>query len=121
VRLPRARSHRHLNAGVAEMKSSITRGRALALAASGAAVAAGVPAIVRAQTSAIRIAASSAATQAEGYFADQLGFFKQAGLSATITTTGRGAETLEAVVRGDIDIASATPEGIAKAIIHNIP
>jgi NitT/TauT family transport system substrate-binding protein len=103
------------------MKTTITRGRALALATSGAAVAAGFPAIVRAQTSTIRIAASSAATQAEGYFAEQLGIFKQFGISSTITTTGRGAETLEAVVRGDIDVASTTPEGVANAVLHNIP
>lgn len=96
------------------------RGHAIALAASGAA-ALGFPAVVRAQTSTLRIAASTAATQAEGYFADQLGFFKQAGITATISTTGRGSETIEAVVRGDIDMASATPEGIANAVIHNIP
>jgi NitT/TauT family transport system substrate-binding protein len=99
----------------------MTRGRALALAASGATAAAGFPAIVRAQTSTVRIAASGAATQAEGYFADQLGVFKAAGITATITTTLRGAETLAAVSRGDIDIAAATPEGIANAILHNIP
>jgi NitT/TauT family transport system substrate-binding protein len=99
----------------------ITRGRAFALTASGAAAFAGFPAVVRAQTSTIRIAASGAATQAEGYFADQLGVFKQAGISATITTTLRGSETLAAVSRGDIDIAAATPEGIANAILHNIP
>lgn len=96
------------------------RARAIALATSSAA-AFGFPAIVRAQTSTLRIGASTAATQAEGYFADQLGFFKQAGITATITTTGRGAETLEAVVRGDLDLASTTPEGVANAVIHNIP
>jgi NitT/TauT family transport system substrate-binding protein len=96
------------------------RGRALALAASGAAVV-GFPALVRAQTSTLRLAASAAATQAEGYFADQLGYFKQAGITVTINTTARGAETLAGISRGDLDIASATPQGVANAIIHNIP
>ena len=82
---------------------------------------AGFPGIVRAQTSTVRIAASSAATQADGYFADQLGLFKQAGITATITATGRGSETLQMVARGDIDMASATPQAIANAIIHDIP
>lgn len=97
-----------------------TRRQALAVAASGAATL-GFPAIVRAQASSVRMAASGAATQAEGYFADQLGVFKAAGITTTITTTLRGAETLAAVSRGDIDIAAATPEGIANAILHNIP
>jgi NitT/TauT family transport system substrate-binding protein len=97
------------------------RSQALALGASGAAAFAGFPGIVRAQASTVRIAASSAATQAEGYFADQLGAFKQAGINATISATGRGSETLQMVARGDIDIASATPQAIANAIIHDIP
>ena len=94
---------------------------AIALAASGAAVLGGFPAVVRAQTSTLRMAASAAATQAEGYFADQLGYFKQAGITVTINTTARGAETLAGISRGDLDIASATPQGVANAIIHNIP
>ena len=98
----------------------ITRGRALALAASSAAVTV-FPARVRAQSSSVRIAASPAATQAEAYFADQLGYFKAAGITATLSTAARSAETLAGVARGDIDVASATPEGIANAIIHNIP
>jgi NitT/TauT family transport system substrate-binding protein len=97
------------------------RRQAIALAASGAVAFSGFPAIVRAQTSTLRMAASAAATQAEGYFADQLGFFKQAGITVTINTTARGAETLAGISRGDLDIASATPQGIANAIIHNIP
>jgi NitT/TauT family transport system substrate-binding protein len=100
---------------------NLSRGRAMALAASGAAALAGFPAVARAQTSTIRIGASGAATQAEGYFADQLGYFKQSGITATITTTLRGAETLAAISRGDLDFASATPQGVANAIIHNIP
>jgi NitT/TauT family transport system substrate-binding protein len=98
----------------------ITRGRALALAASGAALTV-FPARVRAQSSPVRIAASAAATQAEAYFAEQLGYFKSAGITATLSSAARSAETLAAVARGDIDVASATPEGIANAIIHNIP
>ena len=95
--------------------SKVTRGRAIALAASGAAALTGFPAVVRAQASTIRIGASGAATQADGYFADQLGYFKQSGITATITTTLRGAETLAAVSRGDLDFASATPQGVARA------
>lgn len=97
------------------------RRRAIALAVSGAAALGGFPAIVRAQTSTLRMAASAAATQAEGYFADQLGYFKQAGITVSINTTARGAETLAGISRGDLDIASATPQGVANAIIHNIP
>ena len=98
----------------------ITRGRALALAASGVALTA-FPARVRAQSSTVRIAASNAATQAEAYYADQLGYFKSAGITVTLSSAARSAETLAGVARGDIDIASATVQGIANAIIHNIP
>jgi NitT/TauT family transport system substrate-binding protein len=99
----------------------MTRGRALTVAASGAAVLSAFPAVVRAQTSTVSIAASAAATQAEAYYADQLGYFKQAGITATLSSAARSAETLQLVARGDIDVASATPEGIANAVIHNIP
>ena len=99
----------------------LTRRRALALAASGVAAASIFPTPARAQTSTVRIAASAAATQAEAYYADQLGFFKQAGITATLSSAARSAETLQLVARGDIDVASATPEGIANAIIHGIP
>ena len=62
------------------------RRRAIALTVSGTVALAAFPPTARAQAASVRIAASAAATQAEAYYADQLGFFKQAGITATLSS-----------------------------------
>jgi len=95
----------------------ITRSAALALATAAALA----PRIARAQASTIRIGASAAATNAEAYYADQLGMFKQVGVTTTQTVVTRSSETLPAIIRGDLDIGCTAPQGIANAIIHGFP
>ena len=63
--------------------------------------------------------ASAAATQAEAYYADQLGYFKQAGITATLSSAARSAETLQLVARGDHHGARAQAEQ-ALAICPNL-
>ncbi len=115
------RSEDTVNTVIGSVQTDLTRRRALTLVASGATALASFPALVRAERASVRIAASPAATQAEAYYAEQLGIFKQAGISTTLSTASRGAETLAGIARGDIDVAHATPQGIANAVIHNIP
>jgi len=79
------------------------------------------PAVTFAQASPLRFAASPAATQAEAYYADQLGFFKKAGITITNTIVARGAAAVEGVISGDFDIGSSTPPNIANAIVHGVP
>lgn len=96
------------------------RSRAIASVAA-AAAALMAPRRVWAQTAAVRVGASPASTQAEAYYAEQLGFFKHAGIATTQTIVTRGADSLAGVVRGDLDVGSTTPPSIANAIIHEIP
>jgi NitT/TauT family transport system substrate-binding protein len=97
--------------------------RAAALRIGGAAVlaAATQPGRAFAQSAPVRYAASPAATQAEAYYAEQLGFFKQAGISTIGTIVARGAAAVSGVISGDYDIGSSTPPSIASAIVHGIP
>ena len=99
------------------MASRISRSAALGLAA----VTMLAPRRARSQTSPIRIGTGVAATQAEAYYAEQLGVFKQAGIATTQTIVTRGNDTLASIVRGDLDVGSTTPQGIANAIIHGVP
>lgn len=96
------------------------RSRALALAAAGA-TAAALPRRAWAQTAPIRVGTSPAATQAEAYYADQLGFFKAAGLTVTQTIVTRGIDSLAGVVASTLDVGMTTPQALANAIIHEIP
>lgn len=93
--------------------------RSSALALVAAAVA--HPSRARAQAATVRVGASAAATQAEAYYAEQLGIFKQAGITTVQTVVTRSTDTLAAVVRGDLDVGSTSPQAIANAIIHGFP
>jgi NitT/TauT family transport system substrate-binding protein len=97
---------------------TISRSHALALAAAATTLR---PRLVGAQASTVRVGASAAATQAEAYYAEQLGMFKQAGITTQQTIVTRSSDTLSAIVRGDLDVGSTTPQAIANAIIHGIP
>lgn len=96
---------------------TISRSTALAVLCSAVAV----PHIARAQNSTVRVGASPAATQAEAYYAEQLGIFKAAGISTTQTIVTRSSDSLAAVIAGDLDVGSTTPQAIGNAIIHGIP
>lgn len=99
------------------MPHRLTRARALALGV--AAVAA--PRVASAQAATVRVGASAAATQAEAYYGEQLGVFKDAGIKTTSTIVTRSSDSLSALLRGDLEVGSTTPQVIANAIIHGFP
>jgi NitT/TauT family transport system substrate-binding protein len=98
-------------------RTTISRSTAIALIAAAAAI----PRRTIAQASTVRVGASAAATQAEAYYGEQLGMFKQAGITTQQTIVTRSSDTLSAMIRGDLDVGSTTPQAIANAIIHGIP
>lgn len=101
--------------------TNVSRARAVGIG-SGALLATALrPRSACAQTlSSVHFAASPAATQAEAYYAEQLGFFKQAGITTTQTFVTRGPDALAGVLGGDFDVGSSTPPSIANAIIRGI-
>lgn len=88
---------------------------------SGAAAAAGVPLLARAQTAKLRIGAITSDTYGEAYYADDLGFFKKAGLDVEITTMTNGTAILTAVLGGALDIGISNTVAIATAVTHGFP
>jgi NitT/TauT family transport system substrate-binding protein len=95
------------------------RTRFLALAA-----AASVPARVSAQGTAaplIRFGGTTNDSAAEPYYAQELGFFKRAGLNVEITTLGNGAAIAQAIAGGALDVGGTNLVGLGTAIAHNIP
>lgn len=99
-----------------------TTSRSAALAATAAAIAATtVPRRAWSQAAPVRAGASPAATQAEVYYGEQLGVFRQMGISTTSTIVTRSSDSLAGVVRGDLDVGSTTPQAVANAIIHSLP
>ncbi len=101
------------------MTTTIPRSSAIALAA--AALAAPRRAWAQTSSPALRIGTSAASTQAEAYYAEQFGYFKQAGIATTQTIVTRSTDTLSAIIRGDLDIGLTSPQAIANAIIHGFP
>jgi NitT/TauT family transport system substrate-binding protein len=100
------------------MKPTLSRSAALVL---GAAAAVAPRRVWSQAASTVRVGASAAATQAEAYYGEQLGVFKAAGITTTQTIVTRSSDTLTAIIRGDLDVGSTTPQAIANAIIHGIP
>ena len=74
------------------MTRAVTRASAIALAAAGASA----PRLVLGQVSVVRVGASAAATQAEAYYGEQLGVFKQFGIATQQTIVTRSSDTLSA-------------------------
>jgi NitT/TauT family transport system substrate-binding protein len=103
------------------MTIRVSRGAALRIGCAAALAAAVRPSPSDAQLTPVRFAASPAGSQAEAYFAQQLGFFQQAGISMTQTFVTRGPDSVAGVLSGDFDIGSLTPGAMGNAIIRGIP
>jgi len=58
---------------------------------------------------------------AEGFYADDMGFFKAAGLDVKLTVMNNGAALTSALTAGDLDIAIASVGVVAMAHEHNLP
>jgi NitT/TauT family transport system substrate-binding protein len=106
------------------MVTSLPRpSRARLLAALGAALAAaGVPALVRAQTGIpIRVGTVAADSYAEPYYAADIGAFTKAGLNADTTTFNNGAVLAAACAGGTIDVGCGDIVSITNAVGHGVP
>jgi NitT/TauT family transport system substrate-binding protein len=83
-----------------------------------------VPAAIGAQTTTpprIRIAITSADNFAEGYYAQDAGFFAKAGLDVEVVGMTTGAQISAAVAGGAIDIGMTNTVQLVNAITHGAP
>jgi ABC-type nitrate/sulfonate/bicarbonate transport system substrate-binding protein len=55
------------------------------------------------------------------YLADQLGFFRAAGLHVTLIETGNPTQTINELATGSVDIATDGTDTIVAAVVHHLP
>lgn len=88
-------------------------------------VAIGVPAsrVLAQELAPIRVGTPGADANAQVYYANDMGFFRKAGLDAQITKIGRGTGSAvsAAVVGGALDIGEGDLVAIVNARLHGIP
>ncbi len=80
-----------------------------------------VPAIAQNAPPPIRFGGTTNDTAAEPYYAQELGYFKRAGLNVEITTLSNGAAIAQAIAGGALDVGGTNLVGLGTAIAHNIP
>jgi NitT/TauT family transport system substrate-binding protein len=98
---------------------TLTRPRALALLASGAALAYAAPA--RSQNAKLRLAVVPTDSYMEAYYALDAGFFAKAGLDVEIQTLTSGGAIANALAGGAIDVGQADPIQVAAAVNRGVP
>jgi NitT/TauT family transport system substrate-binding protein len=91
------------------------------LAGAAATWAATCPAIVRAQSSSLRILTVASDPGALPFYAQENGFFEKAGLSVTVSTMGNGAAIMGALAGDAVDIGNANAGTVAAAVIGGLP
>jgi NitT/TauT family transport system substrate-binding protein len=69
----------------------------------------------------VRIGATANDTYAEAYYAQDKGFFTNAGVTVEITTFTNGAAVSAALAAGSLDVGVSNPVQIANAVAHGIP
>ena len=89
------------------------------LAATAAAVS--FPAVLRAQTTTVRILSVPVESYALSYYARDQGFFTQHGIDAQIQSTFSGATIAEAVIAGAVDVGCASIGPMSNAFLRGIP
>jgi NitT/TauT family transport system substrate-binding protein len=81
-----------------------------------------LPAAVAGQTAAtLRIATTPIDLGAEALYADDMGFFKKAGLTVQVTLLSSGSVVAEAVSGGSVDIGQANVAALASAHANGLP
>ena len=70
---------------------------------------------------AVRVGSSLNDSNAEAFYAQEKGFFRQVGLNVEVTAFNNGAAAAAALAGGAIDITIAPPMQIAQAITRGIP
>lgn len=86
-----------------------------------AALAAALPRHARADATAINVAAMPIAGAAEVFYAQELGFFKAAGLDVHLTVLANGAAIVPAVTSGTVDIGFGSPSPLILAHVKGLP
>jgi ABC-type nitrate/sulfonate/bicarbonate transport system substrate-binding protein len=87
-----------------------------------AAAASAFPHVVAAQSSpVIRFGAPMNDTAAQPYYAQEMGFFRRAGLNVEVSTFASGATIAQAVAGGALEIGLTNVIGLATAIERSIP
>lgn len=100
---------------MALQRSRFLAGSLTLLAAASAARAA------RAQTSNLRVGATANDTYAQAYYAQDMGFFKKAGLDVDLQTLNNGAAISAAIAAGALDVGVSTPVQLANAVARGVP
>jgi NitT/TauT family transport system substrate-binding protein len=94
---------------------------ALLHGAAGAAVLGAAPHVARAAGTPLRIALLPIDTDSLPYYAEDLGYFTQAGIEAQITVIQAGSSVVSAIVGGSIDVGFTNPISLAAARLRDIP
>jgi NitT/TauT family transport system substrate-binding protein len=91
-----------------------------AVAATGT-LALAAPAVLRAQSAALRVSTGISDTYAEPIYAQEAGFFTKAGLSVAVTPQTNPTLSLTGVIAGAYDIGMTNTIAVAAAVLHGIP
>lgn len=79
------------------------------------------PAAAQTESLTLRVAATANDTYAPAYYAQDMGFFKKAGLNVDVQTLNNGAAIAAAVSGAAVDIGVATPITLAIAYLRGFP
>jgi len=74
-----------------------------------------------AQTAPIRIGAAPTDAHAQPFYAQELGYFKRAGLNVEVTISGRAGAAAEMVAAGALDVCLADPIQVAHPFNAGVP
>jgi NitT/TauT family transport system substrate-binding protein len=102
------------------MERHVSRRRALTLALAPVALSA-LPAPLRAQSSVVRCSTTGATVFAQPFLAQDLGYYRRAGIDVDISQFAGGALTITAVLTGNADIGITTPTQLGSAFSHDLP
>jgi NitT/TauT family transport system substrate-binding protein len=80
-----------------------------------------LPMPARSQSAVLRVAISPSDCCVEPFYAQDMGYFKDAGLNVEVTVFGGGPQLAEAVATGSMDIGISTPVEVAVAASRGIP
>jgi NitT/TauT family transport system substrate-binding protein len=69
----------------------------------------------------VRVGTTPNDSNAEAFYAQEMGFFRQAGLNVELTSFNNGASAAAAMASSSIDISISPPMQIAQAISHGLP
>ncbi len=100
--------------------TSMPRSTALALVTGGL-LAGARPALAQTAPADVRIGAMAIDPFGEAYYGVERGFFKDAGINATVSTLNNGSTIVQAVLGGDLDVGMANIVTVAAALTKGIP